>query len=199
MPRNRLRPHSGWKSISSIRRVQRQVAQRASVALRRLVDGDEPLLRARSEDHGRLAAPVVRVAVHVKRSDRGRGDRDSRRCSVTAVVGVPHAHAAQPLRHGVVVRAVVLDRAVDRRALRADARVVVLGAVPGRGVHEPGAVLEGDVRRPPPPGLTRSQNGWRYWRPTRFRPRPSSARISTDSAFAAFLVTDLTSDPWRAP
>ena len=53
-------------------------------------------------------------------------------------------HPLQPLRHRGVVGAVFLHRAVGVDALL-EARDVVVLAVTRRGVHEAGAVLEGDV------------------------------------------------------
>ena len=127
---------------------------------------------------GVLRSPVVRVAVRelvvveqVAAIAQVLGHR---------LVRVPDRHAAQPLGHGVVEGAVVAHRAVDLQPL-AQAGRVVLGAVAGRGVHEPGAVLErhvvgGDDRA----RCGRRRDGGKR-RPTRSRP---SASASTSTVLA---------------
>ena len=108
---------------------------------KRLVHPDKPLLGG-AEDHRLFPAPVVRVAVHefvvveqvpavAQMFDHG-------------AVGLPDVLAHQPVGHGVVEGAVGLHRAVHVQAF-AQAGLIVVGAVAGRGVHQAGAVFEGDV------------------------------------------------------
>ena len=59
-------------------------------------------------------------------------------------VGVPDRHAPQPIGNSVVVGSVSEHRAVDVQPL-AQTGLIVLLAVPGRGVDQPRAVLQRDI------------------------------------------------------
>ena len=59
-------------------------------------------------------------------------------------VGVPDRHAPQPIGNGVIVGSVSEHRAVDIQPLT-QAGLIVLFAVPGRGVDQPRAVFERDI------------------------------------------------------
>ena len=121
--------------------VLRRFAHGRIAAGQRFVYPHKPLLGG-AEDDGLFAAPVVRVAVH-------EGVVVEQVPAVTQVldhgaVGLPDVLAAQPFGHGVVEGAVGPHGAVHVQPF-AQAGLVVVGAVTGGGVHQPGAVFEGDV------------------------------------------------------
>ena len=136
MLRMRSWPQAGNQRVAAI-------ASSACCAQRRLalVEGDEPLLGG-AEDDRVLAAPADRVGVDVlaglderarlaQELDRSSGWR-RRRCS-------PAKRSTSGRK-----RPRLVHRAVDVEPV-ADAGQVVVLAVAGRGVHEAGAGVEGDV------------------------------------------------------
>ena len=107
------------------------------------VDADEPLL-GRPEDHRLLASPAVRVAVRerklvvqVPRLAQARHDHGVRR---------EHVLAAEPLGGLVGELAARVDRA-ERRELIRPARLIIFRTVAGRGVDQPGPVVDAHVSR----------------------------------------------------
>ena len=103
---------------------------------------DEPLL-GRPEDHRLLAPPAVRIAVHERLLvDRGAPTPSSR--STITRIGREDLLAGQPLRRLGGEPARLVDRAQDRKLI-GPAGLVVLGAVAGGRVDQPGAVLDADV------------------------------------------------------
>ena len=111
----------------------------------RLFHADEPLRRG-AEDHRRLVAPAVRVAVfdlRVRQQHAARAQQLDDR-----VVGLPNVHAGEvepvDFRRVVAVGAARADVVEQADAVLA-ADHEVLHAVIGRGVHRAGAVLGADV------------------------------------------------------
>jgi hypothetical protein len=103
-------------------------------------EGDEVLLGG-AEDHGVLAAPAVRVlvlalALREQRPDAGELIADPR-------IGVEDVYADE-IRNLVRVTASPVERGHDRQPLNLAGSEVLL-PVPGRGVDEPGAGVEGHV------------------------------------------------------
>src|SRR5262249_23846769 len=117
----------------------RDLGERAAAELGPL-HADEPLL-GRPEDDRVLAPPAVRIAV----AHGLGGDETAARPEVLddARIGVEDAHAL-PLRDVGGGATPLVDRCQHVEAV-ADARLVVLLAVAGRGVDEPRASLERDV------------------------------------------------------
>ena len=159
MPRMRFSPAAGTHSVSSIafsaswRSVWLPLL---GMPLSGLVHGDEPLRRV-AEDDRLLRAPGVRILVleAAARDERaGVGQRLDDGVVGVALVAllVEHALALEARRvlgqHAVGVDG-ERDRRVDAALLQLGAArhpdVVVVGAVAGRGVHEAGAGVVGDV------------------------------------------------------
>ena len=101
---------------------------------------DEPL-RGRPEDHRVLAAPAMRIRMLVRLASRtARPTRAGRRRSSRSRRIRRARHTAPHRRE----RASRVDRIEDRQPV-AHARVEVVGAVPGRGVHRTPAGVQLDV------------------------------------------------------
>src|SRR6185436_12952368 len=101
--------------FGGIDRAKPEFAQRSLVASRRLIDADEPLLGA-AKDDGRLAAPVVRIAVRelvvVEKMAAVAQRLDDK------LVGLPDVDAAEERGDGVVVRAGTLHGTISGKATR---------------------------------------------------------------------------------
>ena len=153
-------PHTRWREMHPVRAVRHHVEDALlapprdppDVALDRrraraprkssLVEADEPLL-GRAKERGVLAAPAVRIGV-VERPPRRRA-RPRAEMLDDLGIRVPDRETGEVLDLRDEAAGVV-DRVVDRRA-RGLAEVVVLLAVPGRGVDEPGPLSIGDEVR----------------------------------------------------
>ncbi len=113
-----------------------------------VVDRDEPL-RGGAEQDRPLAPPAVGVAVAQRLARLVEQVAGLVQVFDDVGVGVPRL-AAGPARHLVGELAGVVERRVRLEPV-VHAGDVVLGAVAGRGVDQPGALLEGDVVGEPDP------------------------------------------------
>ena len=159
MPRSRFCPEAGTNSVSAMAfsATSRKVWRcRLTRRPQRLVHGDEPLRRV-AEDHRLLGAPGVRILVlePAARDQHAGVDQrlDDGLVGVALVALVVDDALALEARRILGEAPVAVDGEGDggvdaarlqlRRVLHPD--VEVLAAVAGRGVHEAGAVLVGDV------------------------------------------------------
>ena len=137
------------------RGIQRTSFRMASSARWRrpsLVERDEPLLGG-AEERRVLAAPAVRVVV----GDGDRGDeRADARGGASMIFGFA-SHTVSPAKSLDLRRRSGRRRPPGCRSRRPGraAEVVVLLAVPGRGVHEPGARVHRHEVRGQPPAASR--------------------------------------------
>ena len=155
MPRSRFCPAAGTKFVS-VDRLQRARAQRVADSGDVAVHVDEPLRRV-AEDDRLLGAPGMRILVlqpAARDQHAGIGQRRDHRLvgvALLALVGddAPALEAGRVMREGAVridrVGDVGVDAALFQLAAMLHPEVEVLAAVAGRGVHEAGARLLGDV------------------------------------------------------
>ncbi len=106
-----------------------------------LLHAEEPL-RRRAEDHRRLVAPAMRIAVAVRLEVHEPPFLAQRFDDLR--VGVENAQTLEQ-RRARDEAPVVADRVVDRQVV-APAHLVVVGTMAGRGVHGAGAGVERHVR-----------------------------------------------------
>ncbi len=150
-------PQARWREMHQSGRVSIMLVMRCSpqsgnplhaadggervAAQARLLHAEEPL-RRRAEDHRRLVAPAMRVAVADLTREWIRRPASLRRLDDLRVC-VADGQALEERRAGDEAP-VVPDRVVDRQAV-APAHLVVVGAVAGRRVHGAGAGIERHV------------------------------------------------------
>ena len=133
--------HAGDALLAPARDPAHAADRRQRIAAQsRLLHAEEPL-RRRAEDHRRLVAPAMRVAV-VIRLEMDQPPALAQRLDDLRV-RIEHREAFEQ-RRARDEAAIVADRVVDRQAI-APAHLVIVRAVAGRRVHGAGAGIERHV------------------------------------------------------